>query len=71
MRQNYPAAWTQAHDRLFQYLSRHGSEGPRPTLSELEPLYHALHHACLAKRFDETTRTYNRQMLHSADEHFS
>jgi hypothetical protein len=39
----YPETWRRAHERLFEQLRDSASTGPKPSLVELQPLYHALH----------------------------
>lgn len=42
------AAWQQAHQRLFEYLCASAEDKPKPTLDDLQPLYQAVTHGCLA-----------------------
>jgi tetratricopeptide (TPR) repeat protein len=42
------AAWQQAHQRLFDYLCASTEDKPEPTLDDLQPLYQAVGHGCLA-----------------------
>ncbi|HZW26677.1 MAG TPA: SEFIR domain-containing protein [Gallionella sp.] len=48
LREHYPEAWRAAHQRLYQYLCATTKEGDKPTLAELQPLYQAVVHGCLA-----------------------
>ena len=51
-----PDAWQAAHHRLYQHLCDTTKEGEQPTLEDLQPLYHAVAHGCLAglqKEVDE------------------
>lgn len=43
-----PAAWGDAHGRLFEHLCGATTEGERPSLEDLQPLYQAVRHGCLA-----------------------
>lgn len=43
-----PEAWQAAHQRLYEHLCANTKEGARPTLVELQPLYQAVAHGCLA-----------------------
>jgi tetratricopeptide (TPR) repeat protein len=47
------AAWRAAHWRLYEHLRDATSEGEKPTLSDLAPLYHAIAHGCRAERHEE------------------
>jgi tetratricopeptide (TPR) repeat protein len=42
------AAWQLAHQRLFEYLCASTEDKPEPTLDDLQPLYQAVAHGCLA-----------------------
>ncbi len=43
-----PEAWRAAHRRLYEYLCATTKEGNQPTLEDLQPLYQAVAHGCLA-----------------------
>ena len=48
LRTQQPEAWRAAHGRLFEHLCASTKEGDRPTLEDLQPLYQAVAHGCLA-----------------------
>ena len=48
LREQQPDAWRAAHGRLFEHLCANTKEGDRPTLADLQPLYQAVAHGCLA-----------------------
>lgn len=52
-----PHAWRAGHKRLYEHLCNTTKEGVEPTLEELQPLYQAITHGCLARlqkeAFDE------------------
>lgn len=48
LREQQPDAWRAAHGRLFEHLRASTKEGDRPTLEDLQPLYQAVAHGCLA-----------------------
>lgn len=48
LREQQPDAWRAAHGRLFEYLCASTKEGDQPTLEDLQPLYQAVAHGCLA-----------------------
>ncbi len=49
----FPEAWTAAHDRLYQYFKALPEKHLPDTLEEMEPLFHAVRHGCLAGRYQE------------------
>ena len=48
LRENNPEAWRAAHRRLYEHLTSSTQDKPQPTLDELQPLYQAVAHGCLA-----------------------
>ncbi len=48
LREKAPAAWREAHKRLFEHLCETTKEGDEPTLGDLQPLYQAVAHGCQA-----------------------
>jgi hypothetical protein len=48
LRQNRPEAWKAAHQRLYEHLTTTTPDKPAPTLDDLQPLYQAVAHGCLA-----------------------
>jgi hypothetical protein len=42
-------AWRAAHRRLYEHLCATTKEGEQPTLEDLQPLYQAVAHGCLAE----------------------
>lgn len=48
LREQHPEAFRAAHRRLYQHLCATTQEGKQPTLAELQPLYQAVSHGCLA-----------------------
>lgn len=43
-----PQAWRDAHRRIYEHLCASTKEGKQPTLEDLQPLYQAVVHGCLA-----------------------
>lgn len=43
-----PHAWRAGHKRVFEHLCETTKEGAEPTLEQLQPLYQAVTHGCLA-----------------------
>jgi len=48
LRIHHPKAWREAHQRLYQHLCDTTKDLPEPTLEDLQPLYQAVAHGCLA-----------------------
>lgn len=48
LREQHPEAWRAAHGRLFEHLCVSTEEGDQPTLEDLQPLYQAVAHGCMA-----------------------
>ena len=48
LRENRPEAWKAAHKRLYEHLTTTTPDKPAPTLDDLQPLYQAVAHGCLA-----------------------
>ena len=48
LRKDQPKAWRAGHRRLYDHLRATTKEGDQPTLDEIQPLYQAVAHGCLA-----------------------
>lgn len=48
LREQQPEAWRNAHTRIYQHLCENTHEGEQPSLEDLQPLYQAVIHGCLA-----------------------
>ena len=48
LKNNQPDAWRAGHKRLYEHLCNKTKEGDKPTLEQLQPLYQAVTHGCLA-----------------------
>jgi tetratricopeptide (TPR) repeat protein len=53
LKQTNEQAWKAAHSRLYNHLRDTTHEGPKATLADLAPLYHAIAHGCRAGRHQE------------------
>ncbi len=53
LRQQNPAAWKEAHRRLFEYYKNLPAKELPDTLEEMEPLFAAVAHGCQAGRHQE------------------
>lgn len=75
LRQQNPAAWQEAHSRLYEYYKNLPAKQLPDTLEEMEPLFAAVAHGCQAgrhqealdevywKRISRTDKFFNRVML--------
>jgi tetratricopeptide (TPR) repeat protein len=48
LRKDRRKAWNAAHRRLYEHLTTMTTDKPAPTLDDLQPLYQAVAHGCLA-----------------------
>jgi TIR domain len=48
LRRDHPEAWRVAHRRIYEHLCTATEDKPQPTLEDLQPLYQAVYHGCLA-----------------------
>jgi tetratricopeptide (TPR) repeat protein len=48
LRENRLEAWKAAHKRLYEHLTTTTADKPAPTLDDLQPLYQAVAHGCVA-----------------------
>ncbi|MFC1748623.1 hypothetical protein ACFL2V_07430 [Pseudomonadota bacterium] len=48
LREQHPEAWRAAHRRVYEHLCATTEEGEEPSLADLQPLYQAVAHGCLA-----------------------
>jgi tetratricopeptide (TPR) repeat protein len=70
LRQSYPEAWREGHNRLYEYYKATAPEYP-DTLEEMAPLYAAVGHGCQAWHHQEALdEVYWRRILRGR-EHFS
>ncbi len=53
LRQQNPAAWKEAHSRLYEYYKKLPAKELPDTLEEMEPLFAAVAHGCQAGRHQE------------------
>jgi tetratricopeptide (TPR) repeat protein len=64
LRTQHPDAWRAAHQRLYEHLCANTKEGDQPTLEDLQPLYQAVAHGCLAGLQQEAcAEVYHRRIL--------
>ena len=63
-------AYRVGHQRLYEYLKQAAPHQPA-TLEEMQPLYHAIHHGCLAGKVQEAYREVYRNRTHRGEAYFS
>jgi len=70
-KENSPEAFKQAHLVLFDYYQKLPEKEYPDTLEEMEPLYRAVVHGCLAEKYKQTLdEVYERRILRK-NEHYS
>ena len=70
LRQEYPDAWREGNNRLYEHLKATAKELP-DTIEEMAPLYAAVAHGCQAGRYQEALDDVYWRRILRADEHFS
>ena len=64
LRKTRPEAWQAAHRRLYEHLTTTTEDKQAPTLDDLQPLYQAVAHGCLAGLWQEVCeKVYSRSHL--------
>ncbi len=70
LRAGDPAAWREAHSRLYEYYKSHAKELPN-TIDEMTPLYAAVAHGCQAGRHQEALDEVYWKRIQRGNEFFS
>jgi hypothetical protein len=71
LRATQPEAWRAAHRRLYQHLCATTPDKPDATLEDLQPLYEAVAHGCLAGLQQEACDEVYYQRILRGDEFYS
>lgn len=71
LRENKPESWRGAHQRLYEHLSATTKEGDQPSLEDLQPLYQAVAHGCLAGMQQEAFKQIYRTRIDRTREFYS
>jgi hypothetical protein len=71
LRKQKSDAWRAAHRRLYEHLTTTTQEGTTPTLEDLQPLYQAVVHGCLAGMYREARRDTYRGRILRREENYS
>ncbi len=66
-----PKVWKKAHKRLYEYYKKLPEKKFPDTLKEMEPLFTAVTHGCLAGRHQETLDEVYYERILRRDENFS
>lgn len=61
-----PAAWKEAHSRLYEYYKSHAKEYP-DTIEEMTPLYLTVAHGCQADRQQEAAQIFYGRIRRKAE----
>ncbi len=67
LRERTPLLWQQAHQILSSFFYNQLSTDYPSTLHELEPLYRAVHHSCLAGEYQAALNLYQDRLLRGSD----
>lgn len=68
LQRDQPDAWRAAHRRLFDHLCASTKEGAQPSLDDLQPLYQAVAHGCLAGMQQQVcTQVYYGRILRGGE----
>ena len=70
LRREVPAAWQEAHGRLYEHYKSVAKEFP-DTIEEMAPLYAAVAHGCRAGRHQETLEEVYLRRIKRSNEHYS
>lgn len=66
----FPDLFREAHRRIYKHLCEATKEGDEPTLEDLQPLYQAVRHGCLAGLQQETyVKVYSRRIMKGNEYH--
>ena len=70
LRSTAPAAWQEAHGRLYEHYKARAKEYP-DTIEEMAPLYAAVAHGCQAGRHQKALEDVYRRRIQRGNEFFS
>ncbi|UCE99251.1 MAG: TIR domain-containing protein [Planctomycetota bacterium] len=71
LQKDKPEAWKEAHGRLYEYYKGVPKKELPDTLAEMEPLFAAVNHGCLAGRYQETLDDVYWERIQRYNEHYS
>jgi len=70
VRTTNPAAWQEAHSRLYGYFSAKAKQYPE-NIEEMIPLYTAALHGCKAGRYQEVWENVYKSRIQRGEQHFN
>ena len=68
---NNPEAWKEAHSRLYEYYKNLPKKHLPDTIEEMEPLFAAVNHGCLAGKHQEAMDDVYYNRIKRGHEHYS
>ncbi|MDZ4700230.1 MAG: DUF4062 domain-containing protein [Rhodothermales bacterium] len=71
LKNQHPDAWRAGHRRLYEYLTETTHEGDTPTLEQLQPLYQAVAHGCLAGLWKEVHNSVYRGRILRGNKYYN
>jgi tetratricopeptide (TPR) repeat protein len=71
LRKAQPDAWRAAHRRIYEHLCATTKDKPEPTLEDLQPLYQAVAHGCLAGMQQDALDKVFRDRIGRGNEFYS
>jgi len=71
LRQQNPAAWKEAHNRLYEYYKKLPAKHQPDTLEEMEPLFAAVAHGCQAGRYEEVAKEVYITRIRRGEENYT
>ena len=71
LREGKPAAWRQAHSRLYEYYKGVPEKELPDTLDEMEPLFCAVAHGCQAGRHQDTYDQIYRSRIRRGNDYYA
>ena len=71
LQQQFPEAWTEAHSRLYNYYKNLPEKELPDTLEEMEPLFAAVTHGCLAGKHQEALDDVFYERIYRKNEKYS
>ncbi|MEM9548305.1 MAG: TIR domain-containing protein [Bacteroidota bacterium] len=70
LQEHNPDAWKEAHSRLYEYYKNIPEKELPNTLEEMEPLFAAVRHGCLAGRYQEAMKDVYYDRIRRKNKHY-
>jgi len=71
LQQQNPNSWMEAHSRLYEYYNNKPKKELPDTLEEMEPLFAAVRHGCLAGKYQEAMDDVFWKRIYRRDEKYT